>query len=241
MMTAPFPSPTSTWHSDTYSSLSPTRSELSAKGKAVLITGGGTGIGAETARYFAQAGATHIALLGRREQPLLDTKASIELEHKGVRIFTAPTDVTKKDEVEAAFAEFLGNDKLDILVHGAAVVGPLESIQSVDSDEFLEAVNTNIAGSLYVAQSFLKHAAPNATVVEINSSAAHVNFGPGFASYSASKLAVFRLWDSVGFANSDMSIFHLQPGVVDTDMNKEAGGVKAMGFSDHGMKNSRLT
>jgi NAD(P)-dependent dehydrogenase (short-subunit alcohol dehydrogenase family) len=51
-----------------------------------------------------------------------------------------------------------------------------------------------------------------------------------FASYSTSKLAVFRLWDSVGFANPDMSIFHLQPGVVDTDMNKEAGGVKAMGF-----------
>jgi NAD(P)-dependent dehydrogenase (short-subunit alcohol dehydrogenase family) len=241
MMAAPFPSPTSTWHSDTYSSLSPARSELSAKGKTVLITGGGTGIGAETARYFAQAGATRIALLGRREQPLLDTKASIEMEHKGVCIFTAPTDVTKKNEVEAAFAEFLGNDKLDILVHGAAVVGPLDSIQNVDSDKFLESVNTNIAGSLYVAQSFLRHAAFNATVVEINSSAAHVNFGPGFASYSASKLAVFRLWDSVGFANPEMSIFHLQPGVVDTDMNKEAGGVKAMGFSDHGMRNTRLT
>jgi NAD(P)-dependent dehydrogenase (short-subunit alcohol dehydrogenase family) len=181
-MAAPFPSPTSTWHSNTYSTLSPTRPELSVKGKIVLITGGGTGIGAETARYFAQAGATRIAVLGRRAQPLLDTKTSIERDRGGVRIFTAPTDVTKKTQVEAAFAEFLGNDKLDILVSGAAVVGPLDSIQNVDSEKFLEAVNINIAGSLYVAQTFLKHAAPNATVVEINSSAAHVNFGPGYVS-----------------------------------------------------------
>jgi NAD(P)-dependent dehydrogenase (short-subunit alcohol dehydrogenase family) len=65
----------------------------------VLITGGGTGIGAETARYFAQAGATRIAVFGRRAQPLLNTKASIERDHEGVRIFTAPTDVTKKTEV----------------------------------------------------------------------------------------------------------------------------------------------
>jgi NAD(P)-dependent dehydrogenase (short-subunit alcohol dehydrogenase family) len=240
-MAAPFPSQTSTWHSKTYPSLAPSRPELSAKGKTVLITGGGTGIGAETARYFAQAGATRIAILGRREQPLLDTKTSIERDHEEVHVFTAPTDVTKKSDVKAAFATFLGENKLDILVHGAAVVGPLESVQNVNSDKFLDAININIAGSLHVAQSFLEYAALNAVVVEINSSAAHVNFGPGFASYSASKLAVFRLWDSVGFARPEMSIFHLQPGVVDTDMNKEAGGVEAMGFSDHGRYSGSLT
>lgn len=233
-MAAPFPSPTSTWHSNTYPSLSPSRPELSAKGKTVIVTGGGSGIGAETARYFAQAGASRIALLGRREQPLLDTKASIERDYKRVDVFTAPTDVTKKSEVEAAFAKFLGDGKIDILVSGAAVVGPLDSVENVDSEKFLDALNVNVAGSLYVAKAFLKHAAPNATVVEINSSAAHVNFGPGFASYSVGKLAVFRLWDSLGFANPEMSIFHLQPGIVDTAMNREAGGVDAVGFSDHG-------
>ncbi|THW92614.1 oxidoreductase [Aureobasidium pullulans] len=232
-MAAPFPSPTTTWHSNTYPSLSPSRPELSAKGKTVIVTGGGSGIGAQTARYFAQAGASRIALLGRREQPLLDTKASIERDHEGVDVFTAATDVTKKSEVDAAFAKFLGDDKIDILVSGAAVVGPLDSVENVDSDKFLNALNVNVAGSLYVAKAFLKHAAPNATVVEINSSAAHVNFGPGFASYSVGKLAVFRLWDSLGFANPEMSIFHLQPGIVDTAMNREAGGVDAVGFSDH--------
>ena len=79
-------SPTTTFHSKTYPTLSPTRPELSAKGKNVIITGGGTGIGAETARYYAQAGASRIAILGRREQPLLETKDLIEREHARVDI-----------------------------------------------------------------------------------------------------------------------------------------------------------
>jgi NAD(P)-dependent dehydrogenase (short-subunit alcohol dehydrogenase family) len=233
-MASPFPSPTPTWHTKTYQSLSSTRPELSAKGKAVLITGGGTGIGAETAHHFAEAGASHIALLGRREQPLLDTKASIEHKFAGVKVFVASTDVTNKDEVDAAFAKFVGDGKLHVVVSNAAMVGPQDPVKDVNADKFLDAIHQNLKGSLYIAQAFLRHASTDAVVIEVNSAAAHLNFGPGFASYSIAKLAVFRLWDSLAFANPELSVFHVQPGVVDTDMNKETGGVKAVGFEDHG-------
>ena len=122
---APFPSPTAKWHDNTYPTLSPSRPELSAKGKAILITGAGTGIGAETARSFAAAGAARIALLGRREQPLVDTKASIKEKYPGVEVFTVSTDVTKADQVDKAFADFLGNRKLDVVVSNAATNGPV--------------------------------------------------------------------------------------------------------------------
>jgi NAD(P)-dependent dehydrogenase (short-subunit alcohol dehydrogenase family) len=231
---APFPSPTAKYHSNTYPTLSPSRPELSAKGKSVLITGGGSGIGAETARSFAEAGAARIALLGRREQPLLDTKASIERNHSGVDVFIAPTDVTKKNEVDIALKNFLGSGKLDVVVSNAAVTGPHDTVKDVDSEKFLSAVEINLRGSLNVAQAFLRYASPDAVAIEINSSAAHVNFGPGFAAYGVAKLAVYRLWDSLAFANPNLSVFHVQPGVIDTDMNREAGGVKAVGFEDHG-------
>jgi hypothetical protein len=42
-MAPPFPSPTSKYHDTTYASISPTRPELSVKGKTVVVTGGGTG------------------------------------------------------------------------------------------------------------------------------------------------------------------------------------------------------
>ena len=234
---APFPSPTSTCHTKTYQFISPTRPELSAKGKAVVVTGGGTGIGAETARHFAEAGASRIALLGRREQPLLDTKASIEHKFPDVEVFVASTDVTNKNEVDVAFAKFVGDGKIHVLVSNAAMIGPQDPVRDVDPDRFLEAIQLNLKGSLFVAQAFLRYASTDAVVIEVSSSAAHLNFAPEFASYSIAKLAVFRLWDSLAFANQDMSVFHLQPGVVDTAMNKEAGGIDAVGFSDDGKWN----
>ncbi|KAK5796582.1 hypothetical protein VI817_005867 [Penicillium citrinum] len=226
------PSPTTTFHSKTYPSLSPTRSELSAKGKNVLITGGGTGIGAETARYYAQAGASRIAILGRRERPLLETKALIEQDFPEVEVIASVTDVTSKYQVNSAFSQFAESGKIHVLVSGAAVIGPQDAVRDVDSVKFLEAINQNIQGALHVAQAFLRYCSHDAVAIEINSSAAHLNFGPGFACYSVAKLAVFRLWDSVAAANPDISIFHVQPGVVDTSMNREAGGVALLGYED---------
>lgn len=231
---APFPSPTSTWHTESYPAISPTRPELSAKGKTVLVTGGGTGIGAETAMSFAVAGASRIALLGRRKQPLLETKASIAEKFANIEVFVASTDVTDKSQVDTAFASFAGSAKIDILVSGAAMIGPHDPVRDVDGEKFLDAIDQNLRGSLFVSQAFLRHASKHAVVIDINSSAAHVNFGAGFAAYNVAKLAVFRLWDSVAAGNPDLSAFHIQPGIVDTDMNKEAGGVKATGIEDHG-------
>ena len=206
----------------------------------MLITGGGSGIGAETASYFAEAGASRIALLGRREQPLFDTKASIERKFADVEVFVASTDVTKKSEVDAAFAKFVNGGKIDVLVSNAAMIGPQEPVRDVDGEKFLDSIHQNLKGSLSVAQAFLRHAATDAVAIDVNSSAAHLNFGPGFAAYSTSKFAVFRLWDSLAFANPELSIFHVQPGVVDTAMNREAGGIDAVGFQDDGKWNDCL-
>lgn len=211
-MAAPFPSPTSKWHDNTYPSISPSRPELSAKGKSVLVTGGGSGIGAETARSFAEAGAARIALLGRREQPLRDTKALIEKQYPGVEVFIAPTDVTNKSQVDAAFGKFAGNGKIDVVVSNAALAGPPDSVENAQEERFLGAIHANLKGSLAVAQAFLRHAAKNAVAIDVNSCAAHQNFGAELASYSIAKMAVYRLWNSLGFAHPELSVFSIQPG-----------------------------
>lgn len=234
---APFPSPTTTWHENVYPAISPTRPENSAKGKSVVITGGGTGIGAETARSFAQAGAARIALLGRREQPLLETRASILEKFPEIEVFTAPTDITKKSQVDTAFAQFTRDQtKVDIMISNAATAFPKESVRDIDPDAFLNVVHVSFAGALLVAQAFLRHAASNAVVVNVSSSAAHLSLnaisnGGGYICYNTAKLGVFRFWDTVANGHPQLSVFHIQPGVVNTDMNRD--GV-AMGFDDHG-------
>ena len=201
----------------------------------MLVTGGGTGIGAETAHYFAAAGASRVALLGRREQPLLDTKASIEEKFPGVDVFTASTDITKKSDVDVAFAKFVGNGKINVVVSNAAIMGPHGPVTAdLDADKFLENIQQNLTGSLYVAQAFLRYAAPNAVAIEVSSFVAHLNFTTAIASYSVAKMAIVRLWDNLGLAHPEISVFHVQPGVVDTEINREIGGVAAAGYEDDG-------
>lgn len=103
-MKAAFPAPVNEWHNDTYAALNPKRPELSAKGKKIVITGGGYGIGRATAIAFAEAGAAGIAILGRKEAPLLETKEYIEKTYK-IPVSSHVADVTDEAAVKKAAKE----------------------------------------------------------------------------------------------------------------------------------------
>ena len=49
---------------------------MNLEGKHIIVTGGGSGVGAETARQFVEAGAD-VTIMGRTEQSLLDQKNSL--------------------------------------------------------------------------------------------------------------------------------------------------------------------
>lgn len=72
------------------------------EGKSVLITGGGSGIGAATARLMAEAGAA-VALAGIPEAGIAAVAA--EIGGKGGRALAIPTDVTVEGDIEAAIAK----------------------------------------------------------------------------------------------------------------------------------------
>jgi NADP-dependent 3-hydroxy acid dehydrogenase YdfG len=62
-----------------------------------VIIGGRTGIGAATAYAFAEAGASRIAILGRRKHLLLETKTRIEQDFPDIEVFIASTDIGNKE------------------------------------------------------------------------------------------------------------------------------------------------
>jgi short-subunit dehydrogenase involved in D-alanine esterification of teichoic acids len=78
-MAAPFPLPQgiTKWHSTSYPAIDPSRPELNAKGKVVVVFGGGSGIGAAIVKAFAAAGASNIAIFGCRQNVLETSKANI--------------------------------------------------------------------------------------------------------------------------------------------------------------------
>ncbi len=122
-------------------------SENLLRGKTVLVTGGGTGIGKAMARKFGELGAS-VCILGRRENVLSDTAS--ELSRSGIRVEYRRCDIRDPEEVKAAvdyFIEKLG--PIHILVNNAAgnFVSPTEKLSSHAIDSILGIV---LHGTLYM-------------------------------------------------------------------------------------------
>ena len=117
-MEPPYPSYVPIWHNNTYEAISPKRPELSAAGKSVVVAGGGSGIGRAIAEAFAQAGASHVAILGRRVPALEDTKQLIVKKNPAVNVTVHGVDITNEQGLKAA-ASNVGT--WDILVISSGV------------------------------------------------------------------------------------------------------------------------
>ena len=102
-MSSPFPSLTKTWHTTSYPAINPTLPSLSAANKTVLVTGGGSGIGAAIALSFAKAGAPRITLIGNNKSTLSQTRAQINALYTPTQTLVAPGDVSSKASITSAF------------------------------------------------------------------------------------------------------------------------------------------
>lgn len=151
-----------------------------------LVTGGGTGIGLETARMIARGGG-QVALCGRRPDVL--ASAAEEIGATGIA-----GDVSNEADVErivAASIEALGG--LDVLVNNAAF-GYFSPLVDTDTEQFRAVYETNVVGAMMVARACARHfvSQQNGTIINIGSTAAHKGF-PGGSAYASSKFALTGL------------------------------------------------
>jgi NAD(P)-dependent dehydrogenase (short-subunit alcohol dehydrogenase family) len=219
---------TKTWHNKPYPEISPSRPELSAAGKVIFITGGGSGIGKATAIGFAQAGAKVIAIFGRRVGQLQSAAEEIKKANPAgtTTVITESADVTKRPSLEAAFAnatKAAGGAKVDIFVNNAGCLQPRNSLAAFSEREFRESIEGNFMGSFHAVQTIVPLLDPKATILNINSGIAHVSPLPGFSPYASTKLATAKMFDYLQTENPDLSVFNVQPGVVTTELGSVSG------------------
>lgn len=157
----------------------------------------------------------------------LDNKAYIKNKFPGIDVFAIAADVTSKKDVDGAFAQFASNSKINVVVHSAAVIGPRGRVADVNGDEFLDAVQANVSGSLRIAQAFVRYAALDAVAIAINSWGPDINLSYAFSSHSVAKMAAYQLWNAVAFAHPNLHIFHTHPGLVRTEMSLNVSGVES--------------
>jgi mycobactin polyketide synthetase MbtD len=144
----------------------------------VVITGGAGAIGLHFARYFAEHGAKRIVLLGRRGADA-DTLASVAAG-RGTQVIAPPCDITDRDRLAAAAAEFAGTGA-SLLVHAAGAAG-FATRDHIDRTVLTQAVTAKIAGLAAVGE--LWPLRPDAPIL-LCSSVSGVWGGQGHAAYSA--------------------------------------------------------
>ncbi|MFB9682816.1 type I polyketide synthase [Amycolatopsis plumensis] len=116
-------------------------------GGTVLVTGGTGGLGGHLARWFADAGADHVVLTGRRG---LDTPGAAELRDEltaqGARITVAACDVTDAGALEALLDGLAADGEPVRTVVHAAGIAPLTPIGELTVAEVAEVAEAKVAG-----------------------------------------------------------------------------------------------
>jgi NAD(P)-dependent dehydrogenase (short-subunit alcohol dehydrogenase family) len=220
----PLPSFTKKWYKNTYPAIDPSRPELSAAGKIIVVTGAGSGIGAAIAIAFAKAGADGIALIGRREHTLAQTNSTIKKNYPQVNVLVATGNVSSKASIDDAFNKISSTfGKIDVFVPNAGSINPPGPVATLDGEAWFECFKINTLGSLYSTQAFIPHAATNAYILNISSGIIHFPPFPGMSGYATSKLAGTKLFDYVQAENPELHVVNIQPGIIDTDVNRISG------------------
>ncbi len=199
--------------------------------RAVLVTGGGSGIGAAAARMFA-AGGWRVAICGRRTGAL----RAVAAETGALDLVCDIADAGQVDKLIGAVSSTFG--RLDGLVLNAGVIAP-GGVAELSPQDFAAMVAVNLTGSFLVARAALPHllASGRGAIVSVASVAA-LRAASGMGGYAATKAALTMLTQSlaVDHAHEGLRANVVCPGWTITEMADAEmaafGGERGLGVDE---------
>lgn len=194
-------------------------------GKVVIVTGSGSGIGAATARRFAQDGAS-VVLNGRTREKLERVTADLEPD----RVLVQTGDVSDQGDAEALIAaavERFGH--LDILVNNAGVVptGPLLEASVAD---WRKVMAIDVDGVFFCTRAALPHLIRSGGNIVNVSSVSGLGGDWNMSFYNAAKGAVSNFTRSLALELGErgVRVNAVNPGLTFTDLTEDMKGDTAL-------------
>lgn len=187
--------------------------------RAVVITGGGTGIGAGIARELAMAGA-RVVIGGRREEPLRQFAESVASAHP---ILHAKLDVADDESIDEFFGWTVSQiGEVDILVNSAGVNIQNRTIDVMEPADWDRVLRINATGAYRCMRAVLPamRRRGDGLVINVSSIAGKRAIQLGGVAYCASKFAMTALGTAVSneVRREGVRITNVYPGEVDTPL-----------------------
>lgn len=178
-----------------------------------VVTGAGTGIGKALAIELAVNHNMNVLIIGRRNDPLLETANIIE-----DRIEICAADIGTKNGREKIVKKIGTDYKVKYLIHNAAILTPVKAIAEISLEEWREHQAINVEGPLFLTKELIVKM-NQSRILNISSGAAHRALA-GWAAYCTSKAALYMLYKvmNVELNQKNIHVGSVRPGVVNTPM-----------------------
>lgn len=192
-------------------------------GKVALITGAGSGIGAATARLFAQEGA-RVALLGCFPGEIENVACQIQAE--GGETLSLDANVANEEQVTAAFEKLRHEwGQLDVLFANAGINGTWAPLEELAAAEWDQTMNVNLRSTFLTTKAAVPLLKVRGGSVIITSSVNGTRMfsTPGATAYLCSKAGqvAFAKTAAVELARYGIRVNVICPGYIDTGIHDQ--------------------
>lgn len=200
-----------------------TREWHDLSGKVAIVIGASRGLGRESALALARAGAD-VACCGRSDHDLRRTAA--EIAALGRRTMEVVVDVSREEDVDAAFARIVGDlGRVDVLVSAAGIMHAAHALKTSQAD-WERVLSVNLRGTFAAARAAGAHMQSRGGRIIVFGSTFVGYALPMTVAYSVAKAGLHQLVASLAleWARYGITVNAIAPGYFETDMPRAVLG-----------------
>ena len=195
----------------------------------LLVTGGGRGIGAATARLAAQRG--YRVAFSYRQNEVSAQRVLEAIQHDGGEAIAVHADMADEQQIVALFDQVMNTyGRLDVVINNAGIVDMAMPLRDMSAARLQRMMQINVVGVMLCCREAVKRMSTRSgghggAIVNVGSAAAHRGSPNEYVDYAASKGAIDSLTEGLSkeLAADGIRVNTVRPGVIDTQIHIEGG------------------